>query len=171
MALVIGRLAQRALDLEARQKLDKELARAAIGILDRDDPIAWREERKQRVADGGHAGGKAGGGLGPFQDAHLFLERVHRGVGVAAIDVAGLLAARHLQPFVHVSVAKRDALHDRHLGGALNKVFLFSCPNGEGAQVWRVFGGHLGTSFLAALGTLYHTFIFRHAEGAEPWQL
>ena len=95
---VVGRIAQRHLHLEAGQELGEDLVGAAVGVLDRHDPVAGREQREERVADGGHAGGEAGGRLRAFQQPHLFLERVHGGVGVAAVDVARLAAQRHVQP-------------------------------------------------------------------------
>ena len=47
-------------------------------------------------------------------------------VGVAAVDMAGRAALGYRPPGVHIGVAERDALHHRHLRGALDKVAFFA---------------------------------------------
>ena len=128
--LVVGRVAQGDLDVQARQELEKNLVGAAVGVFDRDDAVPGAQEGVEGIADGRHAGGKTGGGFGALKLAHLFLEGIDGGVGVAPVDVARFPAQRHVLPLVHVLVTKGDAVHHRHLGGALPEISLcFSSPN------------------------------------------
>ena len=128
---MVGGVAELDLDAEARQEVDEHLVGAAVGVLDRDDAVARREQREERVADGGHAGGEAGGRLRALEDADLLLEGVHGGVGVAAVDVARLAAQGHVQPAVHVRVAERGAVDDRHLRRALHQRLVLAGPDSQ----------------------------------------
>ena len=69
ICVVVGGVAELHLDADARQEVDEHLVGAAVGVLDRDDAVARREQREERVADRGHAGGEAGGRLRALQDA------------------------------------------------------------------------------------------------------
>ena len=90
--LVILGVAQVDVDLLARQQVDEELVRAAVGVLDRDDAPARRQQREQRAANRRHARREGDRVLGPLQVGDLALEGAHRRVGVARVDVAGSVA-------------------------------------------------------------------------------
>ena len=133
---MIGGIAEGHADLKPGQKFDEEFVGASVGVVDRYQTVARREQREQRIADRRHAAGEAGGGFRAFQDLYLLLERGHRGIRVAAVNVAGFLALRYLQPFVNILVAKRNAVHDRDLGGAHPVNGLLSCPDRERSLSW-----------------------------------
>src|SRR5208283_519157 len=92
----------------------------------------------ERVADGGHAAGEAGSGLGAFEVANLLLERGDGGVGVAAIDVPSLFTERDFEPLFDRFVAIRDAQCDRNLRRAHPALSALSRPDGAGAESRRV---------------------------------
>ena len=90
--LEIAPVDQRGLDAVARQQILDDVAAAAEQGAGRDDVIAGLQMAKQRRGDGGHAARRAARGVGAFQRAHARLEHGHGGVGVAAIDIAVLVA-------------------------------------------------------------------------------
>ena len=83
---------QRGLDAVARQQILDDVAAAAEQRACRDHMVAGLEMAEQRGGDGGHAARGAARGVAPLQRAHAPLEHGHGGVGVAAIDVAVLVA-------------------------------------------------------------------------------
>src|ERR1051326_5181919 len=128
---MIRRIDEGDVDLPSRQEVQKELIRPAIGVLDRDDAIAWREKREERVADRGHPGGEARCGLGALELAHLVFEHGQGGFGVAAVDVTRHALRRDIEPFVDVGVAEGDAVYERQLSRALPEILLLlTSPDG-----------------------------------------
>jgi len=140
---VIGGLAERDLDLPARQELEKELAGAAVAVLDRHDPVAWLDAGEERVANGGHARGEGGRGLGALEQTQLLLEDAHRRVAVSTVDVAGLLLERDRLPVVDVVVPEGYAVDHRHLRRALPEAAAgLTTPHGQGLSADLVVVGH-----------------------------
>ena len=90
--LEIAAVDQRGLDAVARQQVLDDVAAAAEQRAGRDDMVAGLQMAKQRGRDRGHAARGAARGVGAFQRAHARLEHGDGGVGVAAIDVALLVA-------------------------------------------------------------------------------
>ena len=91
-SLEVAPVDQRGLDAVARQQILDDVAAAAEQSAGRDDVIAGLQMAQQRRGDGGHAARRAARGIGAFQRAHARLEHGHGGVGVAAIDIAVLVA-------------------------------------------------------------------------------
>ena len=127
--LVVVGLAELDLDADARQEVDEQLIGAAVGVLDRHDAIAGRQQGKEHVTDGGHAGGEARGSLGAFEDPDLLLEGVHGGIRVAAVDVARLAPKSYVEPRIHVRVAVGGAVDHGNLGRALHQGLLLAGPD------------------------------------------
>ena len=88
----IAAVDQRGLDAVARQQILDDVAAAAEQRAGRDHMVAGLELTEERGSDRRHAARRAPRGLGAFQRAHPRLEHGHGGVGVAAIDVAFLVA-------------------------------------------------------------------------------
>ena len=130
----IAGVAQANFDVLSRQEFDEDLVGAAVGVLDRNHAIARLEQREQRVADGRHAGGEAGGLFTAVHDADFFLQRPHRWVGVARVDVALFFAERDVEPFVHVVVAEGHGIEHGQADRALGEQFFFASPDGVGAS-------------------------------------
>jgi hypothetical protein len=125
---VVGGMAERYLDSESLEEFDKQLVRSAVCILNRNHAIARRQKRKKRIANRGHAAGKTRGGFGRLETSYFLLEGSHRWIGVPAIDMTVRLALRHLQPLVHIVVAKRNAQGYWDLRGPLPTLAALSSP-------------------------------------------
>ncbi len=139
LLMVVGGAESR-LDPEAGEELDEDLVRAAVRVFDGDHPVAGREEGEERVADRGHAGGEAGGGLGGLQLADLLLEHFDGGIGVAGVDVSGLVSGGDLFPLVEVVVGEGDAVVDGCDGDPFRAPFRLTAPDGAGGLSPPLFG-------------------------------
>jgi hypothetical protein len=133
--LVVLRVAEVDVDLLARQDVDEDLVRAAVGVLHGDDARARAEQREQRAGDGRHAGGEADRVLGVLEVGDLPLERAHRRVRVARVDVAVGAAERDVEPRVDVVVAEGDRVLHRHLGAAVRERGVLAAPDDAGVEV------------------------------------
>ena len=103
------------MDLKTREELDEQLVRPAIGIFHRNDAIAGREQREQRITDGGHAGSKGGGRLGAFEVPDLIFERSDGWIRIATVDVPAFAAESNFEPLFDRVVPVGDAERDRNL--------------------------------------------------------
>src|SRR5579872_2623540 len=89
---VVSRIAEGYVDLKPRQEFDEEFVGSPVSIVYRYNPIFGREQRKERIADRGHAAGKTGRRFGALQSSYLVFERTNRGIGIASVNVPGLFS-------------------------------------------------------------------------------
>src|SRR5215469_3739318 len=134
---MVGGVRERDADLKTRQKFNKELVSAAVGVFDRDNAIPRGKQREERVAYGRHTAGEAGRGFGVFKVADFVFEGGDGGIAIAAVDVTGFFAEGHLKPFLHRVVAVRDAQRDWDLRGAGPVFSLLTGPDGAGCEAGR----------------------------------
>jgi hypothetical protein len=80
------------LDAEGGEVLGKERPGGAEHIPGTDHVIAGLEQRHAGTEDRRHAGGGGHAGLGTLEGRQALLEGAHRGIGVARVDVARLVA-------------------------------------------------------------------------------
>ena len=120
---------QRDLDTPVRQRIQENLIRPSIRVLDRDNAITGFEQRKQGVADGGHAGRKARRVVRALERADLLLKCVYRRVGVTRVDVAGRFAEGDGLPALDVGIAVCHAQRHGHHRCAGQQLILFARPH------------------------------------------
>src|SRR6266700_1933733 len=115
--------------LKAREKFEEELIGSPVGIFHRNNPISWREEREQGITDGCHSRCKAGGSFRAFKLSDFLLKDGDRRIRTAAIDMARFFPQRHILPGLDISIAKRDTVNNRNLGGSLPEQGIFTSPH------------------------------------------
>ncbi len=129
----VRRVTQIDIDAEVGEELCEYLAGASVGVLHAHDSVPRPEMGVQRIRDRRHSRCRRGRRLGALEEAQLLLEDRHGRVGVPAVDVSGLSTRGDIEPVVDVVVSERDAVHDRHLGGAVDEVAVLATPHGQGA--------------------------------------
>ena len=101
-------------DTEAGQHAFDEVLGAAVQRPGGNDMVARSEVCGERRVDGGHAAGKAVGGLGAFDLRH----RAGQGIGGRIVDarvgVAGLAVAQDVAQLLSTVGTEGDGLVDRH---------------------------------------------------------
>src|SRR5512135_3811909 len=127
-------IAKAGADIDLGQEFAEQLIGAPVSVFDRNDAVPGPQQAEESIADGCHAAGRAGSRFRALQNAHFFFQGCHRGIGVAAVDVARLLPERHLLPVIQVLVAERHALHNWHLGCPLQQRLFLSRPYGLGGN-------------------------------------
>ena len=127
--IVIGGIAQRDIHLKPRQKFDEEFIRPAVRVVNGNDAVSGREQRKQGIADGRHAAGETGRRFRAFEFSGLIFKRRNGGISVASVDVARTASKRDFEPVFYRLVAKRNTQRDGNLCRIDPALTLFSRPD------------------------------------------
>ena len=107
-----GAVDPRHVDAHAGAWTEQEGARPGVDLALGDDVIAGRAQPEHDGGDGSHAGGEGEGVLGALQLGDGLLERPHRRVGVAAVEVVGASGGGSLAGVVEPAVCHTLVAHN-----------------------------------------------------------
>ncbi len=128
----IGHVDRRHFDVEARQRVPRDLRGARVVRIAHDDVIAFGQQCEQHARTGRHAGRECNTGLGSLEYRQLFLEHVGRRVRPARVDVRRIridVVGREAHLAIDAEGARHHEVGGRR-GAAL--VLLFAGVNGLG---------------------------------------
>ena len=131
--LGLARIHEGGLDTEARQRMRKQVVRAAVDRLRRDDVAARPHERHQREVQRRLSARRAHRADAAFECRNAFLEHSGRRVGNAGVQMPGALEVEQRRRLVGVAEDVGRGLVDRNRARAVHRVGMLA-----GMQAQRI---------------------------------
>jgi hypothetical protein len=125
-----------------KKGVGEEVVRAAVDRARRDDMAALAHQGGDREVEGGLAAGGADRPHPALEGSDPFLEHRDRGVGDAAVDVAGALEIEQGGRLVDVAEDIGRGLVDRHGACPSRRVWLLAGMQAEGVEAQEFGVGH-----------------------------